>query len=372
VANPSKTSSFYKTLINNGVTDFDIIGFTYYYAYHGQSPEEVGRYVQSLKNTYSDYDVMVVETGYLWDTENIDGLGNIITGSSPDYQPVTASNQQKFLVDLTKAVQNAGGTGVIFWEPAWVSTSCTTPWGTGSSQEHVAFFDHRNGLNFMKKGGGGWPDAVMNGTEDTIVNVTFKVDMSEADTTNGVYLVGQVTSWDFVKMKSEGGGIFSTSFKLIPGDIYAYYYITNNSWTDYNNYRETVPDECADSDELLNDTEWTTDRAFVVPNNDTIIENTWSSCEPITDLLTATKYDDNVSIYPNPSVNKEIVIENKTANPILSVKVCNLIGQLQPIENYVIGARGSIVVDLSKVDGGIYFVNMEMGKEIITRKIVLN
>jgi arabinogalactan endo-1,4-beta-galactosidase len=103
-------------------------------------------------------------------------LGNIISSADPNYLPVGPSHQRKYLSDLSKSVQNAGGLGIIFWEPAWVSTPCRTPWGQGSSQEHVAFFDHRNNLNFMKNGGGGWPNAFKNNISLQPVSVIFKVD----------------------------------------------------------------------------------------------------------------------------------------------------------------------------------------------------
>ncbi|MBN2262882.1 MAG: glycosyl hydrolase 53 family protein, partial [Prolixibacteraceae bacterium] len=108
VADPAKANWFYGNLIANGVTQFDIIGFTYYYAYHGQLPAEVGQIIRTLKNTYQNYEVMVVETGYLWDIQNIDGLGNIINQSCPGYQPASPAMQQKFMVDLSREVKDAG------------------------------------------------------------------------------------------------------------------------------------------------------------------------------------------------------------------------------------------------------------------------
>jgi arabinogalactan endo-1,4-beta-galactosidase len=37
-------------------------------------------------------------------------------------------------------VVDHGGVGVVYWEPAWVSTSCKTRWGTGSNWENAAWF----------------------------------------------------------------------------------------------------------------------------------------------------------------------------------------------------------------------------------------
>jgi hypothetical protein len=34
---------------------------------------------------------------------------------------------------------------VVYWEPAWVSTDCSTRWGQGSHWENATFFDFQNG-----------------------------------------------------------------------------------------------------------------------------------------------------------------------------------------------------------------------------------
>jgi arabinogalactan endo-1,4-beta-galactosidase len=145
----------YQNIINNGVTDFDVIGISYYYAWHGGSIGELESTILNLVSTFPGYEVMVAETGYLWTTENFDGLGNIINTPDPEYLPVSPEKQLEYMVDFTRAVKNGGGTGVVFWEPAWVSTPCRTPWGIGSSHDHVVFFDPAD-HNFMENGGGRW------------------------------------------------------------------------------------------------------------------------------------------------------------------------------------------------------------------------
>lgn len=145
----------YNNIINNGVKDFDVIGISYYYSWHGGNIAELETTISDLVREFPGYEVMVAETGYLWTTQNFDGLGNIINTPDPDYLPVTPENQLKYMVDFTQAVKNGGGTGVVFWEPAWVSTPCSTPWGVGSSHDNLAFFDPED-TNFMENGGGRW------------------------------------------------------------------------------------------------------------------------------------------------------------------------------------------------------------------------
>jgi arabinogalactan endo-1,4-beta-galactosidase len=55
---------------------------------------------------------------------------------------------------MTQAVIDRGATGVFYWEPAWVSSNCHTPWGQGSHQEHATFFDFQN--NMLPTGGMKW------------------------------------------------------------------------------------------------------------------------------------------------------------------------------------------------------------------------
>jgi arabinogalactan endo-1,4-beta-galactosidase len=145
--------NFNNILQTGGVTDFDIMGISYYYAWHNGSIPELKSTIQTLVNTFPAYDIMVLETGYHWTTENVDAMPNIVTKPDQAYLPVSPENQLEYLVDYTRAVMEAGGRGVIFWEPAWVSTPCRTPWGKGSSHDHLVFFDPVNN-NFMENGGG--------------------------------------------------------------------------------------------------------------------------------------------------------------------------------------------------------------------------
>lgn len=156
-ADPDNAAGFLDWMQQIGVTDFDVIGLSYYYAWHGGSIAGTGGNIRELRTGYPDHEVLIVETGYPWDGENIDGLGNIISDPDPAFLPVNQQNQRNYMVALTQEVIDAGGIGVVFWEPGWISTPCRTPWGVGSSHEHVAYFDHRNNNNFHI--GGTWMEA---------------------------------------------------------------------------------------------------------------------------------------------------------------------------------------------------------------------
>ncbi|UCH14570.1 MAG: glycosyl hydrolase 53 family protein [Bacteroidales bacterium] len=470
---------WFNNIIDRGVTDFDIIGFSYYYAWHGESIEYLGQVVEDMVASFPGYEVMPVECGYLWTTQNFDGMGNIITEPDPEYLPVIPEKQLEYMVDYTRSVMKAGGTGVIFWEPAWVSTPCRTPWGQGSSHDHVVFFDPDSN-NFMENGGGRWteshfyedPDAIkvtfkvdmagqdvskgvyitgswtgeswkilpmanegldvysyftylapgdsgayyfLNdtlwearesvpqecatwwdsdrgykiGQNDTVytfkwgscqsgdapsdVNVTFIVDMTGQDVSRGVYIVGQMNDWDITRMTNIGNGLYYWSTILTEGDAHAYYYLTTRTWDNYQDYRETVPDECDLSAELIG---WAGDRAILVPGKDTIAAVVWGSCETV-DITTDNRENipentgkATVEVFPNPGndyihVNFSALVEN------ISVELVDLTGRvIKKLRDDNYGKE--VVIEVTTIPSGLYILKVCYSNNIVFEKILLD
>ena len=58
------------------------------------------------------------------------------------------------MVAITQAMKNGGGSGVVYWEPAWISSEIKDLWGKGSAWENTALFDFvgnpNKGIEFMK------------------------------------------------------------------------------------------------------------------------------------------------------------------------------------------------------------------------------
>ncbi len=155
LAGPADTGWLMAGFWSNGVTDFDIIGISYYWAWHKPTDmADAANVVAQLRQLYPGKEVMIFETGYIWTTQSNDPANNIINDTHPNYSPASPENQKKWLVDMTQAVMNKGAAGVIYWEPAWVSSPCWTQWGQGSHQEHATFFDFQN--NLLPNGGVGW------------------------------------------------------------------------------------------------------------------------------------------------------------------------------------------------------------------------
>ena len=179
LAGPADTGWYVDNFISNGVTDFDIIGISYYWAWHKPTTiPEAGVVIESLKDKYPNKEVLIVETGYIWTNESADQAGNIISEVHPDYAPASPENQRDWLIDLTKEVIAKEGLGVIYWEPSWVSTTCRTQWGQGSHQEHATFFDFEN--NLLLPGGIEWMEydyGLVSATEEKAVDrlIDFEV-----------------------------------------------------------------------------------------------------------------------------------------------------------------------------------------------------
>jgi arabinogalactan endo-1,4-beta-galactosidase len=126
-----------------GVTDFDIIGLSHYDKWSEvHTMAGVTDIIKKLKSKHSK-DVMIVETATPWTNDSKDSYSNIIGASdNKSGYPTTPQGQKDYMIALTQAIIDGGGKGVMYWEPAWVSTpNFKDRWGTGSSWENNTYFD---------------------------------------------------------------------------------------------------------------------------------------------------------------------------------------------------------------------------------------
>ncbi|THH37870.1 glycosyl hydrolase 53 family protein [Neolewinella litorea] len=127
-----------------GVTDYDILGLSYYPHFNPQTTvAEIGELVSHLGETY-DKEIMIFETGFSHNnTGGSDGYNNFLAGNGEVVDhPATPAGQRAFLGALSRTVCAAGGTAVYYWEPAWVSSGMCDAWGQGSSYENASWFDY--------------------------------------------------------------------------------------------------------------------------------------------------------------------------------------------------------------------------------------
>jgi len=144
VAQPENAGWWFREASENGVVDFDVIGLSYYPQWSEFSVADVGAHVTYLRQEF-DKDVLIVETAYPWTFDAVDETADNILNQGVREYSISTVGQRQFLVDLTQSLISNGGLGVVYWEPAWISTECSTRWGQGSHWENAAFFDFQNG-----------------------------------------------------------------------------------------------------------------------------------------------------------------------------------------------------------------------------------
>lgn len=143
-------------LTKAGVTDFDILGISHYYKW--STVNQMTAITDSLRSFKQRFGkkVMIVETAFPWTNSNNDSYNNIFysTGDTVAGFAITQEGQQEYLRQLTQQIINAKCDGIMYWEPAWISSPLKDRWGTGSSWENAAFFDFNGnfieGISFMK------------------------------------------------------------------------------------------------------------------------------------------------------------------------------------------------------------------------------
>lgn len=150
IAQPENVLPWFAAARDAGVSDFDQVGVSYYRRWSSEGFEGLSDTLKEVKRRYPDSEVILVETAYPWTLEYADEAPNLLTENTlMDGYPATVEGQTAYLQDLTQLVIHAGGSGIVYWEPAWISTSCSTRWGQGSHWENATFFDFRNGNELL-------------------------------------------------------------------------------------------------------------------------------------------------------------------------------------------------------------------------------
>ena len=146
VAQLNNADWFINGLINLGsVTDFDVLGVSHYAPWTGLTAmSQVSTYINNLKTKYNK-NIMIVETAYPFTSQYNDSYTNQISGNnSYDGYAVSQQEQFRYMKDLTQQVINGGGIGIMYWEPAWITTTMNDGWGIGSSWENCTLFDFQS------------------------------------------------------------------------------------------------------------------------------------------------------------------------------------------------------------------------------------
>ncbi|NQW37321.1 MAG: glycosyl hydrolase 53 family protein [Flavobacteriales bacterium] len=144
IAQPENALWWFDQATKSGVTDFDWIGVSYYPLWSTYKLNNLVTPLTQLVNTYK-IRLMIVETAYPFTLDDADSAGNILGSDALiSGYPATQQGQLDYLNKLTEIVKSSGGEGLVYWEPAWVSTTCSTQWAQGSHWDNATLFDHND------------------------------------------------------------------------------------------------------------------------------------------------------------------------------------------------------------------------------------
>ncbi len=155
IAQPENVAGWIDPAMAAGIQDFDMIGVSYYPDHSAfKRMNLLGQVFGEIVQKYPSKEVVVVEIGYPWTHEhyraNSHGMKEAAQIKGYDATP---EGQKKFLVDFTQTLLTAGGKGVLYWEPMWVSVDCKS--GSFSSLwENANWFDYDDkvlpAIDFMR------------------------------------------------------------------------------------------------------------------------------------------------------------------------------------------------------------------------------
>ena len=93
---------------------------------------------------------------------------------------------------------------------------------------------------------------------------------------------------------------------------------------------------------------------------------------PITVNLVNADDIDDITMYPNPSNGNVSIFIGLNSESMVNVKVINSLGQVVKSNKIQNGNGGKIDFDLSSCSNGIYFVEIQTSKSIVTKRLILN
>jgi len=289
--------------------DLDMIGISLYYGWNFDDYagyNSLGEYVEAIIDQYG-IEFIVMETAQLFreggNDSHVDILGTeLIPVGYPN--PPTTETQKRYLTDITKEVLDHGGSGVLVWGGEWVASDCyiyADPWGKGSSWENKAFWDFdynlHDGVNWMM---------VFTGQ----VPVIFKVDMTGADTSKGVFVRGDFENfngeaWAFNRMEPEGNHIYAYTTYMSPGTSGTFHFLNDT----FQSATETVPVECSGDTGAY--------RYFEIPgiSEGEIITYRWSGCDTIPQYTLTTGTTGKGYTSPTTDIYSEGILVELIATP---------------------------------------------------------
>ena len=141
IAQPENAEPWFAAATQAGVTDYDMIGLSYYRKWSTEPIAGLAATITRLKARYGK-DVVLVETAYPYTEEDVPGAHHLLGPDSLDpAYPATPKGHAAYMIDITQAVIDAGGSGVVYWAPDWIPAACIKKQQGPSNWSNAAWFD---------------------------------------------------------------------------------------------------------------------------------------------------------------------------------------------------------------------------------------
>jgi len=141
IAQPENAEPWFAAATQAGVHDYDVIGLSYYRKWSIEPISGLAATIARLKARYGK-DVVLVETAYPYTEEDVPGVHHLLGPDSLDpAYPATPKGQAAYMIAITQAVIDAGGSGVVYWAPDWIPAACTKGQQAPSNWSNAAWFD---------------------------------------------------------------------------------------------------------------------------------------------------------------------------------------------------------------------------------------
>lgn len=135
--------NFFTSIQTHGVTDYDIIGLTYYPYWNGTFMD-LKNNINNLAEKFNK-DILVAETAFPFTYEDADLYPNLVGKEQMEVTGFDASvENQKLVTELVMntVATSSRGIGIFYWEPAWIPVKgAGVVKGGGNEWENQAMFD---------------------------------------------------------------------------------------------------------------------------------------------------------------------------------------------------------------------------------------
>jgi PA domain/Secretion system C-terminal sorting domain len=190
--------------------------------------------------------------------------------------------------------------------------------------------------------------------------VTFKVDMAlQTVPAAGVFIAGEFNNYTGQAMTNLGGGIWSFSTPLTAGDTIEYKFQNG-----VGGWENNLPTSACGIGGFGN-------RYVIVPAADaTLATVCFSLCTDCASGTNNVEFNNNISIAPNPTSGAALLKFNFNEMADLNVQITNSLGQQLSTfsERVQVGTKN---IELGQYGKGVYFINLNDGKNRTTKRIIV-